>query len=234
MLTSIKASQCNRRRGYGWVAGLALGLAWSTLLAAPPSHPQTAVEIERALGGEVSNTPSDLQLRGVPSSSGPSVGRLRGPAGIVDDPTSTQQDPVRLAPVQAAESVETLDYPALIQNRPKVAALIHFDLNSASIRSDAYPLLNEYVSALKSTALADAVLIIAGHTDAIGSNEHNLLLSEKRARAVRDYLLERGIAPARLMAKGYGETYPVSSNATEAGRELNRRSEFIRVDVQAK
>jgi outer membrane protein OmpA-like peptidoglycan-associated protein len=146
---------------------------------------------------------------------------LRGPAGIVDDPTTT------------SPPADPLDYPTLIRDRPKVAALINFDLNSTRIRGDAYKLLNEYVSALKSPALADAVLVIAGHTDSIGPDERNLVLSQERARAVRDYLVERGIAPSRLIAKGYGEAYPVASNATTAGRELNRRSEFIRVDGSA-
>ena len=121
----------------------------------------------------------------------------------------------------------------LIRDRPQVAALIRFDLNSAHIRNDAYPLLDEYVSALQSPTLANAVLLIAGHTDAAGSDQHNLLLSDQRARAVRDYLIKHGIAPDRLIAKGYGEAYPVASNATEAGRELNRRSEFIRLDKPA-
>ncbi len=143
---------------------------------------------------------------------------MRGPAGIVSDPTTTSR------------ATDALDYPTLIRDRPKVAALIHFDPNSARIRGDAYKLLNEYVNALKSEALADAVLVIAGHTDAIGSDERNLQLSEERAQAVRDYLIKRGIAPDRLIARGYGEAYPVASNATEAGREFNRRSEFIRVD----
>jgi outer membrane protein OmpA-like peptidoglycan-associated protein len=48
---------------------------------------------------------------------------------------------------------------------------------------------------------------------------------------VRDYLIARGITPNRLIARGYGQEYPVASNATVAGRDLNRRSEFIRVDV---
>lgn len=111
--------------------------------------------------------------------------------------------------------------------------MIHFDPNSARIRDDAFKLLNEYAKALKSPALADAVLVIAGHTDSVGSDQRNLKLSQGRAQAVRDYLVERGIAPVRLIAKGYGEVYPVASNDTEADREQNRRSEFIRVDGPA-
>jgi len=208
----VKSFQYGNHVSYSWIAGLVIGLAWNTVGAAPPPSPETASEIERALSFPGKAQPG-LQLRG-----GPGVGTLRGPAGIVSDPTTTSR------------ATDALDYPTLIRDRPKVAALIHFDPNSAHIRSDAYKQLNEYVNALKSAALADAVLAIAGHTDAIGSDERNLKLSEERARAVRNYLIERGIAPDRLIARGYGEAYPVASNATEAGRELNRRSEFIRVD----
>lgn len=210
----------------GWLGGLLLGWAvcWNPGIAA--QQPKTAVEIERALS--VPGAPSSgLQLRGAPGSAG--VGRLRGPAGIVDDPAPAQ--PTRPAPAWTDQSFENLDYLTLIRDRPKVTAQIHFDVNSANLRSDAYALLDEYVSALQSPALADAVLLIAGHTDAAGSDAHNLLLSDRRARAVRDYLIQRGIAPGRLLAKGYGEAYPVASNTTEADRELNRRSEFIRLDT---
>jgi OOP family OmpA-OmpF porin len=73
-------------------------------------------------------------------------------------------------------------------------------------------------------------LIIAGHTDAQGSAQYNLQLSQRRAQSVKDYLVRRGIAARRLIARGYGETYPMAANDTTDGRALNRRSEFIRVD----
>lgn len=219
----MKSLQYDYRAPHGWIAGLVIGLAASTVVAAPPPSPETASEIERALSNPDNARPG-LKLRGGPSSGSPSVGRLRGPAGIVNDPTTSST---------TSSPADTLDYPTLVRDRPKVAALIHFDPNSARIRSDAYKLLNEYVKALKSPTLADAVLVIAGHTDAIGSDDRNLKLSQERAQAVRDYLVEHGIAPDRLIAKGYGKAYPVASNATEADRELNRRSEFIRVDGSA-
>ncbi len=71
---------------------------------------------------------------------------------------------------------------------------------------------------------------IAGHTDNVGTPDYNLELSRNRARAVYDYLAGKGIDPARLSYKGYGETSPVDTNDTEAGRANNRRTEFVVVD----
>jgi outer membrane protein OmpA-like peptidoglycan-associated protein len=68
---------------------------------------------------------------------------------------------------------------------------------------------------------------IEGHTDAVGSDETNQLLSEQRALAVRGALLARGIAPERVAAVGYGEARPVASNDTPSGRQQNRRIEVV-------
>jgi outer membrane protein OmpA-like peptidoglycan-associated protein len=68
---------------------------------------------------------------------------------------------------------------------------------------------------------------IAGHTDSIGDDKSNLDLSAARAEAVRRYLVDHGVAPARLAARGYGESRPVAVNDTDEGRQLNRRVEFV-------
>jgi outer membrane protein OmpA-like peptidoglycan-associated protein len=70
------------------------------------------------------------------------------------------------------------------------------------------------------------VVEIGGHTDSDGSEEHNQVLSERRAGSVRDYLIKRGISPARIFAHGYGETSPVADNISPAGKRLNRRTEI--------
>jgi outer membrane protein OmpA-like peptidoglycan-associated protein len=67
---------------------------------------------------------------------------------------------------------------------------------------------------------------IGGHTDNVGSDEANLTLSNNRAQSVVDYLIKKGIATTRLTAKGYGETLPIATNDTDAGRAKNRRTEF--------
>ncbi len=67
---------------------------------------------------------------------------------------------------------------------------------------------------------------IEGHTDSQGDDAFNLDLSQRRANSVRRYLVEQGITAERLEAVGYGETKPVDTNKTAAGRENNRRVEF--------
>jgi outer membrane protein OmpA-like peptidoglycan-associated protein len=68
---------------------------------------------------------------------------------------------------------------------------------------------------------------ISGHTDSKGSAEYNKKLSERRAKAVVDYLIAKGVAPERLTFKGFGMERPLVSNDDEEGRALNRRTEFL-------
>ena len=111
---------------------------------------------------------------------------------------------------------------------PKAAALINFDYNSALIKKDSYPLLDNYGKVLTS-ALADAKVLIEGHSDSIGPADYNLNLSEKRSKSVKKYLVEKyGINSNRLLSKGIGEEQPVASNDSEEGRAKNRRVQFVR------
>lgn len=70
-------------------------------------------------------------------------------------------------------------------------------------------------------------VVIEGHTDSIGTDAYNVDLSQRRAMAVRSYLVAQGVDPSRLVAKGYGENYPVASNENPAGRQENRRVEML-------
>jgi outer membrane protein OmpA-like peptidoglycan-associated protein len=67
---------------------------------------------------------------------------------------------------------------------------------------------------------------VEGHTDSKGSSEYNLDLSNRRAIAVRNLLMQRGIADSRIDVVGYGKNMPVATNDTEAGRQKNRRVEI--------
>ena len=98
-----------------------------------------------------------------------------------------------------------------------------FDFAKASLKPSSFAALNDLVELLNRKK--NISIEIGGHTDNIGKAEDNLRLSEARAKSVMDYLIKKGIAPNRLTFKGYGDTQPVKSNNTEAGRQENRRTE---------
>lgn len=103
---------------------------------------------------------------------------------------------------------------------------VHFPTNSAAISADSFKILDEVASTLIVHAELTNVEV-QGHTDDVGGADLNLDLSQRRANAVRLYLTEKGIDPARLVAKGYGSTVPIASNGAEAGRSQNRRVQFV-------
>jgi len=115
--------------------------------------------------------------------------------------------------------------------RPRAQALARFRTDADAIDPQYNPALDELGRALQK-GLADAVLNIHGHADSTGGEDHNLALSQRRAAAVRAYLMERfGIEPERLTPVAHGEAAPVADNATEEGRRQNRRVEFERVGL---
>lgn len=101
---------------------------------------------------------------------------------------------------------------------------VNFDNDKADLRFDAIIILNLAVATLKQ--FPDLKVEVGGHTDSRNTDEHNLELSQRRAKAVLDYFVSQGIAPGRLQAKGYGESTPIADNETEAGRIANRRVEL--------
>jgi outer membrane protein OmpA-like peptidoglycan-associated protein/uncharacterized protein YidB (DUF937 family) len=103
--------------------------------------------------------------------------------------------------------------------------VINFAADSAQIPVEQFDYLNRVALALKA-APSGTVLEIAGHTDNTGDPASNLTLSQQRAEAVRNYLVQQGVDGNMLVAKGYGDSKPVGSNDTEEGKFRNRRIEF--------
>lgn len=103
------------------------------------------------------------------------------------------------------------------------AKTILFDTAKSSFQKQTYPVLQAMVAILKEYPTAKFAL--EGHTDSDGKDALNLSLSQSRAAAVRTYLVENGIAADRLTSEGFGETKPVASNKTKAGKAQNRRVE---------
>lgn len=102
---------------------------------------------------------------------------------------------------------------------------VNFDFDKSNIRPDAVPILEQACSILKQEANIN--VSCNGYTDSIGTDAYNQKLSERRANAVRQWLIKCGISPSRLTAKGFGESNPVASNATPEGRAQNRRTELV-------
>jgi outer membrane protein OmpA-like peptidoglycan-associated protein len=112
------------------------------------------------------------------------------------------------------------------KDRIEIKDTIHFNFNKATIQRRSYGLLDQVARVL--VEHPEIVLVsIEGHTDDWGSAQYNRGLSQRRAEAVRDYFVRKGVAPDRMQARGFGEDVPVQSNATQAGRAANRRVEFI-------
>ncbi len=101
-----------------------------------------------------------------------------------------------------------------------------FATNSARISARDYNGLDVVANFLKKTP--DTIKVrIEGHTDSTGRRAYNQTLSEKRAKAIANYFINKGIDPKRITTRGYGETRPIASNATEEGKAKNRRTEMI-------
>jgi OOP family OmpA-OmpF porin len=103
-----------------------------------------------------------------------------------------------------------------------------FDFDSAELRPESITELERVVKFMGDVPFAKAM--VEGHTDSKGSDAYNQGLSDRRAKAVFDYLSSRGVDPARLSSVGKGESAPIADNATDEGRQENRRVMLIRTD----
>lgn len=103
-------------------------------------------------------------------------------------------------------------------------SMVNFGFDSSNLTASAKTNLDKLATVLKNNP--DTNINVYGHTDSKGSESYNQGLSERRAAAVKNYLVSKGVASSRMFAMGMGESDPRSSNATEAGRAQNRRVEF--------
>jgi outer membrane protein OmpA-like peptidoglycan-associated protein len=123
----------------------------------------------------------------------------------------------------------TIEMRKISVNVTKVLHNLYFDFNKATFQTESYTELNKLEAMLRQNA--NVKVEIGGHTDAVGSLAYNLFLSRKRAEAVKDYLVKKGIDARRIKAVGYGKSKPLVSNDDEEdGREINRRVEFKILD----
>jgi peptidoglycan-associated lipoprotein len=136
-------------------------------------------------------------------------------------------------PVEQPKVVDTTTPPApkpVEPEQPKATLqetqfqTVYFDFDKYDLRSDAKASLDADFALLQE--FPDAIVKVEGHCDERGSVEYNLSLGEKRAKAVVNYLVGRGVAPARLSMISYGKERPVDNGHNEAAWAKNRRAEF--------
>ncbi len=101
---------------------------------------------------------------------------------------------------------------------------VTFDTNSTEVRKGLYSEINRVAGVLNQ--YPQTLIMVEGHTDSVGSDAYNMDLSRRRANAVKNLLVQRGVASSRIEVVGYGKTMPVATNSTEAGRQMNRRVEI--------
>ena len=135
-------------------------------------------------------------------------------AGSLSEPFLLE---IELSPIPEPASETTTAKPVILKN-------VFFETGSAALRPESATELNRLKELLEENP--ELKIRINGHTDNVGSEEDNQVLSENRAKAVYDFLVEKGIGRQRLRFKGYGESKPIATNETAEGRQLNRRTEF--------
>jgi outer membrane protein OmpA-like peptidoglycan-associated protein len=109
---------------------------------------------------------------------------------------------------------------------------IQFETNKSTIKPESDSLLEEITNVIKQNPQLKRISI-EGHTDSTGADKHNQKLSEQRAAAVRDHLVQHGVEAERLSSRGWGKSRPIGDNSTATGREENRRVEFVIVEQGA-
>jgi outer membrane protein OmpA-like peptidoglycan-associated protein len=142
------------------------------------------------------------------------------PVAVAPAKPKPKPAPAKVVPPPAPKPVAVPPRPA----RVIVLQGANFGFDSAKLTAETRGILDEQAAVLEKEP--GVRVEIAGHTDSIGPEEYNRELSERRAKAVEDYLISKGISTQRLEPVGYGKSRPIASNDTKEGRAQNRRVEF--------
>jgi OOP family OmpA-OmpF porin len=150
---------------------------------------------------------------------------------LVPPPPPPPAPPPMVAPPMAAPPMAPPP-PVPVSEKVTYAADAFFDFDKSVLKPEAKAKLDDLVS--KAAAINLEVIIAVGHTDSIGTEAYNQKLSVRRAEAIKAYLVEKGMEKNRVYTEGKGESQPVATNKTAAGRAKNRRVEIEVVGTRTK
>jgi len=203
--------------------------------APPPNRGPTVTVMCNPCSVEPGRT-SNLTASGTDPDGDPLTYQWSGPQGTFNNPTApntvwtapNQEGSVPVSVTAQDSRGATATGSTTIQVVRRATLMfedVHFDFDRFNLRPDALKILDDAVAKLQ--ANPDLNVTIDGHCDSIGTVEYNLALGERRANAVRDYLVNRGIGASRLRTVSYGEERPVADNSTAEGRAMNRRAHLM-------
>jgi peptidoglycan-associated lipoprotein len=149
-------------------------------------------------------------------------------------PQTQEQPPVERVEQPKIQEPQLSEEEMLLQksldqiNREKPLGIVYFDYDSAVIRNDARGVMDVNASWLKK--FRTVKILVEGHCDERGTEEYNLALGEKRAKAAQDYLLSTGITSDRIRIISYGKSQPLNPGHDESSWQMNRRAQFLIIE----
>ncbi|KJC57472.1 membrane protein [Bradyrhizobium sp. LTSPM299] len=165
-----------------------------------------------------------------PLTRGLSAGPQTSPALNADQAKFVQT--VRGRATRSLSSAEREEIATIVQDKPKIDLEINFDYNSADVSAKSLPSVQALGRALTNPNLKGSTFVVAGHTDAAGGEEYNQGLSERRADAIKRYLVDKfGIAGSDLVTVGYGKSKLKDPNQPMA--DVNRRVQVVNMENKA-
>ena len=191
----------------------------SVLMLAIPVFAQTAVPSAEQMVEQLRTPPRTRSLRNLTIEAVAQPGSPGATANTSTSAAGTQASEQPAAPAGVVEAAAV---------RPSLSLSIQFDFDSSRIRPESLVALGNLATALGSAALLPSKFVIEGHTDAKGSADYNRKLSDQRAAAVKDLLIAKGIAGARLLSVGKGSSELANPAAPQAAE--NRRVKIVNLD----
>ncbi len=204
------------------IATVGAAISFSAVPARAEDKNVTEDQIVRALAPE----------KKAPLTRGLSVGpqQAADPAAAAAEGKFVQQ--IRGRSTRSLSSIEREEIAAIVKDKPKIDLEINFDYNSADISAKSLPSVQALGRALTNANLKGSTFVVAGHTDAAGGESYNQDLSERRADAIKRYLVDKyGIAGADLVTVGYGKSKLKDPGQPMA--EANRRVQVVNMENKA-